>query len=246
METMKYTKQLLIGISFLATLLVGSGCTNEEVIGGVGSNAAHPVVQTICATKSDFSNPEQTDVPLTRTMTEGYKTTFSDGNAIGLFAIKNGAIVDNIDNMRLTYTVAEDGTTRWSLPIDSKIYYYEGVTYIAYSPYKERITIDPLQTTNEIVSSLVNNEHLQPAVDQSDAANYAASDLMIAASVANATDIEKVTLTLNFKHQFSLLVMTPIIYTTSIYPPEDAGFTYCAVSKAGGVDSDAKNVVSES
>ncbi|WP_052724936.1 fimbrillin family protein [Parabacteroides sp. HGS0025] len=170
-------------------------------------------------------------------MTEGYKTTFSDGNAIGLFAIKNGAIVDNIDNMRLTYTVAEDGTTRWSLPIDSKIYYYEGVTYIAYPPYKERITIDPLQATNEIVSSLVNNEHLQPAADQSDAANYAASDLMIAASVANATDIEKVTLTLNFKHQFSLLVMTPIIYTTSIYPPEDAGFTYCAVSKAGGVDS---------
>lgn len=126
METMKYTKQLLIGISFLATLLVGSGCTNEEAISGVGSNAAHPVVQTICATKSDFSNPEQTDVPLTRTMTEGYKTTFSDGNAIGLFAIKNDAIVDNIDNMRLTYTVAEDGTTRWSLPIDSKIYYYEG------------------------------------------------------------------------------------------------------------------------
>ena len=243
METMKYTKQLLIGISFLATLLVGSGCTNEEVIGGDGSNAAHPVVQTIRATKSDFNNTKQTDVPLTRTETDGYKTTFKAGDKIGLFAIKNNVIVDDVNNMKLTYTVAEDGTTRWSLPTDSKIYYYEGVTYIAYSPYKEGITINPSQTTNDIVSSLVNNEHLQPAADQSTEADYAASDLMIATANADATVIDKVTLTLNFKHQFSLLVMTPIIYTTSIYPPEDAGFTYRAVSKAGGVDSDAKNAV---
>ena len=244
---MKYTEQLLIGISFLATLLVGSGCTNEEVIGGDGSNAAHPVVQTIRATKSDFNNTKQTDVPLTRTETDGYKTTFKAGDKIGLFAIKNNVIVDDVNNMKLTYTVAEDGTTRWSLPTDSKIYYYEGVTYIAYSPYKERITINPSQSTSSIVSSLVDNENLQPTTDQSDATKYAASDLMIATASANAENIDKVTLTLNFEHQFSLLLMTPQVLYSNITEPtytdgKTAGFTYRSSAKSYEVDPNANNI----
>lgn len=245
METIKHTKQLLIGISFLATLLVGSGCTSEEVIGGVGSNAAHPVVQTIRATKSDFNNTKQTDVPLTRTATDGYKTTFKAGDKIGLFAIRNGVIVDNIDNMELTYTVADDGITRWSLPTESNIYYYEGVTYIAYSPHKEGITINPSQTTNDIVSSLVNNEHLQPATDQSTEADYAASDLMIATANADATVIEKVTLTLDFEHKFSLLILVPQVgrnLVPNISSDEKAGFTYRENAKLYFLDESATDV----
>lgn len=228
METMKYTKQLLIGISFLATLLVGSGCTNEEAISGVGSNAAHPVVQTIRATKSDFYNTKQTDVPLTRTETDGYKTTFKVGDEIGIFAIKNNAIVDDVNNMKLTYTAADDGTPRWSLPTGSNIYYYEGVTYIAYYPYNRDVTIEASQTEDQIIKSLVNNSNLQPKDDQSaeNGSGYASSDLMIATSSATYTSDLNISLSLQFKHQLSLLVMTPQIYEAMIIAPQNAGFTY--------------------
>lgn len=234
---MRYTKQFLINVSLFVTLLIGSGCTNEvETGGGSNNNQQHPVSLTIHATKSDFSNPEQTDVPLTRTITEGYKTTFSEGDAIGLFAIKNNAIVDDVNNMKLTYTAEGN----WSLPIDTKIYYYEGVTYIAYSPFNESVTVDVSKSASEIVESLVNNNNLQPATNQS--AGYAASDLTISTSVADATDIENVTLTLDFKHKFSLLVITPKTFSLKITEPNNAGFTYYREASSFAIDTDARGV----
>ncbi|WP_455639511.1 fimbrillin family protein [Parabacteroides sp.] len=242
---MKYTKRLLISMSFFAFLLTVSGCTSEEVIDG-GSSKEHPVIQTICATKSDFTTTQEVDVPLTRTTIDGYKTTFNDGDKIGLFAIKGGAIVDGINNMLLTCAVTTDAattTTNWTLPADTKIYYYEGVTYIAYYPYNSGVSIEGVSelTKDNIVSSLVGNANLQPKDDQSTADNYAASDLMIATANANASDILKVTLSLEFKHQFSLLVMTPQVLCTNITEPASAGFTYRG-NKSYIVDPNTNNV----
>lgn len=238
---MKYTKRLLISMSFFAFLLTVSGCTNEEEIGG--GSKEHPAIQTIRATKSDFITTQEVNVPLTRTTIDGYKTTFSDGDQIGLFAIKDGAIVDNVNNMALTCTVTEDGTTSWTLPADTKIYYYEGVTYIAYYPYNVNVTIDASKTNDKIINSLVDNSYLQPKEDQSatDGSGYTASDLMIATASADASNISKVTLSLKFEHQFSLLVMTPQELCTNITEPTSAGFTY-RTKNAYRVDPNAQNI----
>lgn len=74
-------------MSFFAFLLTVSGCTSEEVIDD-GSSKEHPIIQTIHATKNDFITTQEYDVPLTRTMIDGYKTTFNDGDKIGLLPLR--------------------------------------------------------------------------------------------------------------------------------------------------------------
>lgn len=159
--------------------------------------------------------------------------------------------MDNVNNIALTCTVTTDDTnssTNWTLPTDTKIYYYEGVTYIAYYPYKEGISITPTQTTQDIVKSLVENNDLQPNENQNTTDGYASSDLMIATGSANASNILNVTLSLKFEHQFSLLIMTPQVGQTNLVPKTnspntDAGFTYRSNTKLYNVDPNAANVV---
>lgn len=240
---MKYTKRLLISMSFFAFLLTVSGCTNEEEIGS--DSKEHPAIQTIRATKSDFITTQEVNVPLTRTTIDGYKTTFNSGDKIGLFAIKDGAIVDNVNNIALTCTVTTDDTnssTNWTLPTDTKIYYYEGVTYIAYYPYNENVTIDASITKEEIIKSLVDNSYLQPKDNQSatDGSDHAASDLMIATASAIIDKFANITLTLNFEHQFSLFVLKP--QAISIFPPDNSGFTYCKSAYNYNIDPNVTDV----
>lgn len=248
---MKSIKQYLTGISLCAALFIAGGCSNEnDMTGNGGGNGdGNPVPLTVRATTGSFEGVPETgksNAPLSRTPIEnGNTTTFSSGDAIGIFAVKEGAIVDNISNAKLTY----DATTQnWKPDASTVLYYYEGVNYIAYYPYKNGITIDAAKTTDEIIASLADNSSLQPATDQSGTggslANYTASDLMIASgtSEADATDPAKKILPLNFKHQFSLLVLVPRVFV-KCNAPANAGFVYRSQAKAPVVDTDANAVI---
>ena len=59
-------------------------------------------------------------------------------------------------------------------------------------PYKEGVTIDTGKTTDEIMTSLVDNEKLKPGADQSGSDEYTACDLMTAVG-----KVGEETLTLN-------------------------------------------------
>ena len=120
---------------------------------------------------------------------------------------------------------------------------YAGATYIAYFPYTNGVTIDPSQSTADIIVSLSNNALLQPTADQSTAASYAASDLMTASGtpVTGSSDAETI-LTLNFTHSYCQLTVVPRIAKGCI-APVGGGFTYRAGSKAPVPDVNVRDVV---
>lgn len=79
----------------------------------------------------------------TRAVTDAqYRTTFSDGDKMGIYAVKNGTVVADISNARLIYHTASG----WSLDADQSITSLEytkelaGATFYAYYPYQETIT----------------------------------------------------------------------------------------------------------
>ena len=240
-------KHSLIGMSLCASLLIFcGGCSNENEIDNAGEASNNRTVLTIRATASNFDNlpaPEK-DASLTRTPTEdGLETQFAVGDAIGIFAIKDGAIVDGINNTKLTYATETDGTGSWSPSTGTTLYWYEGVSYVAYYPYKDGITIDASKNATEIIVSLAANSSLQPGTSQATAADYTACDLMTASGTptANATDPAKKILTLNFKHQFALLVLKPQVFVACT-PPADAGFVYRSTAKSPIMDTKATSV----
>ena len=237
-------------VVLLATLSVVGGCSTESIDPGAGTDDGTPMPLTICATASSFD--EALTVPadrlsssVTRTPTQdGNTATFNTGDAIGIFIVKDGAITDGVNNMKFTYQAATaDVEARWTPPAGSQIYYYAGATYIAYFPYTNGVTIDPSQSTADIIVSLSNNALLQPAADQSTAASYAASDLMTASGtpVTGSTDAETI-LTLNFTHSYCQLTVVPRIAKGCI-APVGGGFTYRAGSKAPVPDVNVRDVV---
>lgn len=237
-------------VVLLATLSVVGGCSTESIDPGADTDDGTPMPLTICATASSFD--EALTVPadrlssfVTRTPTQdGNTATFNTGDAIGIFIVKDGAIIDGVNNMKFTYQAATaDVEARWTPPAGSQIYYYAGATYIAYFPYTNDVTIDPSQSTADIIVSLSNNALLQPAADQSTAASYAASDLMTASGtpVTGSSDAETI-LTLNFTHSYCQLTVVPRIAKGCI-APVGGGFTYRAGSKAPVPDVNVRDVV---
>lgn len=237
-------------VVLLATLSVVGGCSTESIDPSAGTDDGTPMPLTICATASSFD--EALTVPadrlsssVTRTPTQdGNTATFNTGDAIGIFIVKDGAIIDGVNNMKFTYQAATaDVEARWTPPAGSQIYYYAGATYIAYFPYTNGVTIAPSQSTADIIVSLSNNALLQPAADQSTAASYAASDLMTASGtpVTGSSDAETI-LTLNFTHSYCQLTVVPRIAKGCI-APVGGGFTYRAGSKAPVPDVNVRDVV---
>ena len=237
-------------VVLLATLSVVGGCSTESIDPSAGTDDGTPMPLTICATASSFDealtvSADRLSSSVTRTPTQdGNTATFNTGDAIGIFIVKDGAIIDGVNNMKFTYQAATaDVEARWTPPAGSQIYYYAGATYIAYFPYTNGVTIDPSQSTADNIVSLSNNALLQPTADQSTAASYAASDLMTASGtpVTGSSDAETI-LTLNFTHSYCQLTVVPRIAKGCI-APVGGGFTYRAGSKAPVPDVNVRDVV---
>lgn len=222
---MRYTKHLFIRsfcrcaapacLALLCTVSAAlGGCTDETADSPSQADGLIPLSLEI---KADGFTAQPDASPNTRyTEDKDYATGFGTTDIIGLFAIKNigtadAAIVDGIDNTKMTFTQAPEADQKptWH-PADASVtlYYYADVTYIAYYPYKENITIDPTQGKDAILASFAEKPELQPAADQSTLDGYAASDLMTASAKATDTsDPNRKLLSLSFTHSYSLLVL---------------------------------------
>lgn len=227
-------------------LFVFYGCTRDNMMDSMAGAGIGRVPLVVRATASCFDNLPISEKPVVRAPTEsGFETQFNTGDAIGIFAIKDGAIFDAINNMKLTYSVI-DGIGNWTPPTNTMLYWYdgEGVRYIAYYPYKEGISIDSSRSDEEIIKSLAADPLLQPQKDQSDAEKYTASDLMTAIGTlaVDESDSYKKILSFSFKHQFTLLVLKPQVHV-GCFAPANAGFEYRNLSTAPAADYNAKNVM---
>lgn len=262
---MKYPKHSFFILYYfctsLAILSVASGCTDEDRegagIGGGSGSANTPASLIVRSTVKNFMNEslasepdaESSGNPVTRVPTEdGNVTKFSEGDAVGIFAVRNigtstGAIVDNINNTKLLYGTSSEGST-WTPEAAVTLYYYEDVTYVAYYPYKEGITIDPTKSVNEITASFATKDGLQPATDQSTYEFYTASDLMTASGRAvDSSDPTKKTLSLAFTHSYSLLVLKTNVAKAKYKAPDGGSFKYHPKVAALSMDATATDVV---
>ena len=122
--------------SFIVTVLcgllvIGGACTHEnDPEDGKRTNQTPLIVK---ATASNFNHLSISGSPFARTpLEDGAETQFSAGDAIGIFAVKNNAIADAVNNIKLTYKKTGIDTGEWTPPAGTSLYWNEGMDYIAY------------------------------------------------------------------------------------------------------------------
>ena len=203
----------------LAMAAIVTGCNQNNELGTPAPSGEEDVLNVV-ATANDFVSSDATS----RVSETDYTTTFKEGDAIGVFVVRDGEAL--ISNMKMT--LGADGTT-WAGENGAKLYYYKDADYIAYSPYKDADYIayspytDGLSATSE--TEIVNyfTTKLEGTTGQSTLADYQAADLMTA-SVAAAEVTRGQNINFKFAHQMSMIeIKVPIrAYKTS------GGYEYSA------------------
>ena len=190
-------KQIILYIAFI--LLLFNACTNETELS---------VSLSALTLEAKIGKFLPADNLTTRVTDEGYSTSFTDGDKIGVTVIKNGKIVDGVNNICFTYNASDN---KWiASDADLLLYYYQDVTYLAYYPYSSAM--------NDITDKQQIIDAFTPKTDQSTYADYTASDLMIAEGKP-----ETHTLVLPFEHSMSLL---EIRIAERSYVTTDGSFEY--------------------
>lgn len=136
--------------------------------------------------------------PGTRAIVSAGKTTFKVGDFIGVFAMKNGALISDCNNVKLAY----QGSGVWK---GQDVYDYGGgVTYFAYYPYNAEMNS---KTSLDAIKDAFVLSEVQNTPDL-----LAANDLMTATGTMSSGK-----LTFNFTHALCLL---------EFYVPKDIKFEH--------------------
>lgn len=147
-----------------------------------------------------------------------YKTVFTNGDRIGVIAVIDGAVLDDCNNLLLTY---DENGGKW---VGDDIFHKTDATYIAYSPYRE--AMNGKTNVQEIFDAFV------VATDQSTADLFAANDLMISAN--GTVDKAAKTLSFAFEHKLAMLEIDRLHGRTSaeqwLYPIKEASISGCLLN----------------
>lgn len=192
----------------LAMAAIVTGCNQNNELGTPAPSSEEDVLNVV-ATANDFVSSDATS----RVSETDYTTTFEEGDAIGVFVVRDGEAL--ISNMKMT--LGADGTT-WAGENGAKLYYYKDADYIAYSPYTDGLSAT---AETEIVNYFTTK--LEGTTGQSALADYQAADLMTA-SVTAAEVTRGQNINFKFAHQMSMIeIKVPIrAYKTS------GGYEYSA------------------
>lgn len=205
-------------ISLLLTLLWG--CSDETITSVIDGDKQSERL-TVIVTDGGYI-PSEGEDPLTRVKEEDYKTTFTTGDKIGLYAVKNNAIITGYNNICLT--LAADG--KWTPPIGTELF-YEGAdaTYYAYYPYQPSLASALVPSATDADGFFANVvAQWTPATDQGNYAKYTASDLMTGIGAVSGTPGSTHTLSFTFTHQMALMVMD--LPKTKYVLSTDASYTW--------------------
>lgn len=157
---------------------------------------------SISVTDTGFS-----DVSGSRAMDNNFKTTFVSGDAIGVYAVEDGSIVEGVENRKFTLNDKGD----WVLDGNSIEYdseRFKNITFYAYYPYQESVTFDA--AGEDPFSSLVNGWTIKG--DQN-ASNYTKNDLMTSCSKAEDGRLQgKVNFAMNHRMALAVLKMPNLVY----------------------------------
>ena len=184
-----------------AGLLAFTGCSQEESLEGSSSLQGFQ----ISVTDAGFQNLSEG-----RATDENFKTTFVKGDAIGVYAVENGQVVEGVANRK--FTMNEKG--EWDLegnPIEYDSERFKNITFYAYYPYQadeESIQFDA--AAEDPFASLVSN--WQIAADQG-GTKYTQSDLMTSSSKAEDGRLQgKVSFTMLHEMALAVLKIPNLVY----------------------------------
>lgn len=133
----------------LAMAAIVTGCNQNNELGTPAPSGEEDVLNVV-ATANDFVSSDATS----RVSETDYTTTFEEGDAIGVFVVRDGEAL--VSNMKMT--LGADGTT-WAGENDAKLYYYKDADYIAYSPYTEGLSVT---SEEEIITHFTTNLKIVP------------------------------------------------------------------------------------
>lgn len=184
----------------LAMATAMTGCNQNTELGAPAPSNDEDALNVV-ATATDFISSDASS----RVSETDYTTTFEEGDAIGVFVVREGEAL--IGNMKMT--LGADGV--WAGENGAKLYYYTDADYIAYSPYTDGLSA---VSEKEIISHFTTK--LEGASGQASLADYRAADLMTAS--VKAADVKRgQQITFNFAHRMSMIeIKVPIrAYTTT-------------------------------
>lgn len=198
--------------SMCAFGLLLTSCSQEDEL--QNSNSA----QTIQIKVSD--NGMTAGNPASRATTTGLVTTFTGGDEIGLYAVKDGAVLSTCNNLKLTF----DGSS-WS-GLDSNTKFDEGTTFYAYYPY----------FADTEFSATDGFKMLTAEWNPATAENYDKSDLMTAENVGMTVTDGGFTTTIDLKlnHAMSMVELTASSGTSVTYKFTNDGMADYTVSTGSG------------
>ena len=253
-------KMNLLKLSHLSPLLLAAGmgvflsCAEDGLPDeGIGTGSNNAQTLTISVSDGGYAPAESTAnaaadgmpqgshvVASTRATEDGYRTKFTAGDRIGIFA-KGGAQVSDIENLCLTAADDGSGGIKWEFPAGSTVSLPADASYYAYYPYREG-GIPP--TSGSTTTADVFFENLISAwppafmfpnrTDQSTYDKYTAQDLMIAKGVVSGTS-----LSFSMEHQMTLVVIklpltvyrfsntAPAVPDYMIHTHQFSGFSPC-------------------
>ena len=180
------TKSLLKSAFVMMAAMMLASCSQDDVLTNT-NDAEGTQALTVKATDGGFID---VDNRAGSRVTENDATTkFDEGDAMGIFIVKDGKAIKS--NIKLTY----NANGSW----DGDVYYYKDADYIAYFPYTEGVeatTVAGIKDTYAKLNPVTTN--------QTTAEAYHKLDLMTA-EVKSANVVKNEAITFNFAHANSMM-----------------------------------------
>lgn len=188
-----------ISMFLLAGATIVASCSQNEELGEENLDS----LQGFQISVSDDGFID-TETGRTRAVESGYATRFSNGDAIGIFAVRGGVggtIVEEIKNRKFTmvdgYWELSDGGD----PIEYKGSQFQKMSFYAYYPYNADVTFDP--SNENPFETYIKNWTI--GADQNEG-NYTQYDLMTSIGSVKG-DRLKGQIAFDMKHQMALAVV---------------------------------------
>jgi len=180
---------------FLAGAAVVASCSQNEELTGETPDS----LQGFQISVSDEGFMDESGK--TRATENGYITRFSNGDAIGIFAVRGETVVEDIKNRKFTLTDGYWELTDGGDPIEYKGSQFQRMTFYAYYPYNANVTFDP--TKVDPFETYVNNWKIG---DEQNEGNYTQYDLMTSTGSVQG-DRLKGQIAFTMQHRMALAVV---------------------------------------
>lgn len=194
------TSQLAVLLLFAAGTV---GCSEEDALPGGNTPDSDRCPMTVSVSDGGYTAIHPS-APGTRAAEDSYTTRFTAGDKIGLYAVKDGAIVAS--NVCLTAADNGSGGIAWTGNV-----YYEGAgtKYYAYYPWQSTLSGSPNASATDASGFFANViSQWIPATDQGTYAKYTAQDLMTGSSTSGSKQPDGTySLSFTLTHAMALVVI---------------------------------------